>query len=138
MARSDGSVIIDTRMNTDGFGKGVKSMKGQINGLSGAVGKLGGVIAAAFAVKEIIRFGKESLKLGSDLQEVQNVVDVTFTAMNEQVNEFAKNAAETAGLSETMAKRYAGTFGAMAKAFGQQFMENVNLNEVASDLPEVS
>ena len=27
---------------------------------------------------------------------------------------------------------------AMAKAFGQQFMENVNLNEVASDLPEVS
>ena len=27
---------------------------------------------------------------------------------------------------------------AMAKAFGKQFMENVNLNEVASDLPEVS
>lgn len=27
---------------------------------------------------------------------------------------------------------------AMAKAFGQQFMENVNLNEMASDLPEVS
>ena len=134
MARSDGSVIINTRMNTDGFGKGVKSMKGQINGLSGAVGKLGGVIAAAFAVKEIIRFGKESLKLGSDLQEVQNVVDVTFTTMNEQVNEFAKNAAETAGLSETMAKRYAGTFGAMAKAFGFAESESYNMATALTQL----
>lgn len=134
MARSDGSVIIDTRMNTDGFGKGVKSMKGQINGLSGAVGKLGGVIAAAFAVKEIIRFGKESLRLGSDLQEVQNVVDVTFTTMNEQVNEFAKNAAETAGLSETMAKRYAGTFGAMAKAFGFAESESYNMATALTQL----
>lgn len=134
MARSDGSVIIDTRMNTDGFGKGVKTMKGQINGLSGAVGKLGGVIAAAFAVKEIIRFGKESLKLGSDLQEVQNVVDVTFTTMNEQVNEFAKNAAETAGLSETMAKRYAGTFGAMAKAFGFAESESYNMATALTQL----
>lgn len=134
MARSDGSVIIDTRMNTDGFGTGVKSMKGQIKGLSGAVGKLGGVISAAFAVKKIIRFGKESLKLGSDLQEVQNVVDVTFTTMNDAVNEFAKNAAETAGLSETMAKRYAGTFGAMAKAFGFAESESYDMATALTQL----
>ena len=38
--------------------------------------------------------------------------------MNEQVNNFAQNAVFQFGLSETMAKQYTGTFGAMAKASG--------------------
>lgn len=116
--RADGSVIIDTKLDTGGFSKGANNLKQQFSGLGAAMKKFGGIIAAVFSVKEIIAFGKEAINLGSDLQEVQNVVDVTFTTMNEQVNEFAKNAAATAGLSETMAKRYTGTFGAMAKSFG--------------------
>ena len=116
--RSDGSVIIDTKVNTGGFEKGANNLKQQFGALGGALKKFGGIIAAVFSVKAIIAFGKEAIQLGSDLQEVQNVVDVTFTTMNEQVNAFARNAAASAGLSETMAKRYAGTFGAMAKSFG--------------------
>ena len=122
MARSDGTVYINTLVDTKGFGKGMNGIKSQMGGLSGAVGKLGIAIAAAFSVKALINFSKEAIKLGSDLQEVQNVVDVTFATMSEDVNEFAKGAAEAAGLSETMAKRYMGTFGAMSKAFG--FMED--------------
>lgn len=80
--------------------------------------KVGSAFAAAFAVKKIVDFGKECLDLGSDLQEVQNVVNVTFPQMTAQVDQFAKSAAQSFGLSETMAKRYTGTFGAMAKAFG--------------------
>lgn len=64
------------------------------------------------------QFGKECVELGSNLAEVQNVVDVTFTTMSDKVNEFAKNAMTSAGLSETMAKQYVGTFGAMSKSFG--------------------
>lgn len=114
---ADGSIIIDTRINTQGFGKGAANLKGQFASLGTSMKKLGGMIAAAFSVKVLIDFGKQALELGSNLQEVQNVVDVTFTTMNEQVNEFAQNAAKTAGLSETMAKQYSGTFGAMAKSF---------------------
>lgn len=138
MAKSDGSVIIDTRMDTGGFGKGVKTMQSRVNGLTGAVNKLGVAIGAAFAVKKIIQFGKEAIELGSDLQEVQNVVDVTFTTMSEKVNEFAKGAAEAAGLSETMAKKYVGTFGAMAKAFGfaegEAFNMSTSLTQLAGDV----
>lgn len=118
MAKSDGSVIIDTRMDTKGFGKGVHSMQKKVGGLTGAVEKLGLAIGAAFSVVKLVQFGKEAIDLGSDLQEVQNVVDVTFTTMNEAVNEFARNAAETAGLSETMAKKYIGLFGTMSRQFG--------------------
>lgn len=85
---------------------------------SGLLKKIGTAFAAAFAVKKLADFGKQCIELGSDLAEVQNVVDVTFPHMAAQVDAFAKSAAQNFGLSETMAKRYTGTFGAMAKAFG--------------------
>lgn len=88
------------------------------NTLGGAFKKIGGIVAAAFAVTKIVQFGKECLDLGSDLTEVQNVVDVSFPKMTGQVDNFAKNAATQFGLSETMAKKFTGTFGAMSKAFG--------------------
>lgn len=115
---ADGSVIIDTRMDTTGVRNGVSAIKQSFNGLGGAVKKIGLLIGGAFAVGKLAQFGKECVELGSDLTEVQNVVDVTFTTMSDKVNEFAKNAMTSAGLSETMAKRYVGTFGAMSKSFG--------------------
>lgn len=90
----------------------------QLEGISSMVKKAGVGFAAAFGTKKIIDFGKQCLELGSDLAEVQNVVDVTFPGMTAQVDKFAKSAAQSFGLSETMAKQYTGTFGAMAKAFG--------------------
>lgn len=115
---ADGSVIIDTRMDTTGVQNGVSAIKQSFNGLGSAVKKIGLLIGGAFAVGKLVQFGKECVELGSDLTEVQNVVDVTFTTMSDKVNEFAKNAMTSAGLSETMAKRYVGTFGAMSKSFG--------------------
>lgn len=115
---ADGSVIIDTRMDTTGVRNGVSAIKQSFNGLGSAVKKIGLLIGGAFAVGKLVQFGKECVELGSDLTEVQNVVDVTFTTMSDKVNEFAKNAMTSAGLSETMAKRYVGTFGAMSKSFG--------------------
>jgi hypothetical protein len=115
---ADGSVIIDTRMDTTGVQNGVSAIKQSFNGLGSAVKKIGLLIGGAFAVGKLVQFGKECVELGSDLAEVQNVVDVTFTTMSDKVNEFAKNAMTSAGLSETMAKQYVGTFGAMSKSFG--------------------
>ena len=115
---ADGSVIIDTRMDTTGVRNGVSAIKQSFNGLGSAVKKIGLLIGGAFAVGKLAQFGKECVELGSDLAEVQNVVDVTFTTMSDKVNEFAKNAMTSAGLSETMAKQYVGTFGAMSKSFG--------------------
>lgn len=90
----------------------------QLEGITGMAKKAGMALGAAFGVKKIVDFGKRCLELGSDLAEVQNVVDVTFPGMTTRVDKFAKSAVQSFGLSETMAKRYAGTFGAMAKAFG--------------------
>ena len=116
--KTDGTVYINTEIDSNGFNSGVKSMQSGIGNLSKSLKKLGIVIGSVFAIRELVQFGKEAVNLGSDLQEVQNVVDVTFTKMSDKVDDFARNAAKSAGLSETMAKRYVGTFGAMAKSFG--------------------
>lgn len=92
------------------------------SGIFSAVKKIGSVIGGFYIGRKLIDFGKESIELGSDLEEAQNVVDSVFTTMSDKVNDFAKNAAVSAGLSETMAKQYAGAFGAMSKSFG--FAEN--------------
>lgn len=115
---ADGSIIIDTRINSNGMRRGVNEVESAMRRLGGVVKKIGILIAGAFAVKGLVDFGKECLRLGSDLEEVQNVVDVTFPHMTDRVNEFARSAADAFGLSETMAKKYVGTFGAMAKSFG--------------------
>lgn len=114
-AESVGQIGLDLVVNQNQFDR-------QMRGITNIASKAGKVLAGAFAIKKIAEFTSACLDLGSDLAEVQNVVDVTFTKMNEQVNNFAQNAAFQFGLSETMAKKYTGTFGAMAKAFG--FAEN--------------
>ena len=100
--------------------------------------KAGKILAGAFAIKKITEFTSACLDLGSDLAEVQNVVDVTFSKMNEQVNNFAQNAVFQFGLSETMAKQYTGTFGAMAKAFGfvesEAYAMSTTLTGLAGDV----
>lgn len=118
MAQYDGSIRINTLLNTSGLRRGEGEIRGSMSRISDAAKKMTAVIASAFALRKVVQFGKEMLDLGSDLQEVQNVVDVTFTTMSDKVDKFAKNAAVSAGLSETMAKKYVGTFGAMSKSFG--------------------
>lgn len=135
---ADGSVIIDTRMDTSGVQNGVSAIKKSFNGLGSVVKKVGLLIGGVFAAKKLVEFGKECLDLGSDLAEVQNVVDVTFTTLSDKVNDFAKAAMASAGLSETMAKQYVGTFGAMAKSFGfteqQAYDMSTQLTQLTGDV----
>ncbi len=110
-ATSVGEIGLDLVVNQKKFHK-------QMSGVMNLAKKTGVALAAAFGVKKLADFGKQCLELGSDLQEVQNVVDVTFPSMTAQVDKFAKSAAGSFGLSETMAKKFTGTFGAMAESFG--------------------
>lgn len=72
--KTDGSITIDTKLNTDGMTRGVSEIKSSMNNLGGIVKKIGVTIAGAFAVKTLIKFGQECLRLGSDLADRKSVV----------------------------------------------------------------
>lgn len=131
---ADGSIIIDTRVNTDGVESGLKNMNGLFNKLIASAGKLGKILASVFAIRQIVAFSKECIALGSDLAEVQNVVDVTFGNMSEQVNSWAKEAAEKFGLSELAAKQYSSTIGAMFKSMGVGGQELTDMSKKVAEL----
>ena len=119
MSGSLGKVSLDLETNYSGFQSQLKGIAGNATGMvSKAFGKLGGIVAGAFAVKKLIDFGKASINLASDLAEVQNVVDVVFGESSQQINNFAKNALTAYGLSELSAKQYSSTMGAMLKSMG--------------------
>lgn len=111
IGQSDGSIILSTKVDTSGINKGMNSIKGTI-------GKIGAAIGVAFGVSSLVNFGKAAVNLASDLQEVQNVVDVAFGDMSYKAEEFAKSAIENFGISELSAKRTASTYMAMAKGMG--------------------
>ena len=90
----------------------------QVGKISSAFSKIGRVVGLALSVTAIISFGKSCIELGSNLAEVQNVVDVTFGAMSQTINQFSRDALEQFGISETSAKKYTSTLGAMLKSMG--------------------
>lgn len=87
-------------------------------GFDNAAGKLISTLARLVSIGAIVRFGKQCIDAASDLQEVANVMNVTFGDSAVIVDRWAKTQAASFGLSETAAKRYIGTYGTMATQFG--------------------
>ena len=108
---SAGAISVDVRANTRPF-------EGQMRGLGGLANSIMGKLLAGVSIAALGAFAKSCTEVASDLIEVQNVVDVTFRSMSASVDAWAKDAIDSYGLSETMAKQYVGTFGSMAEAFG--------------------
>ena len=96
-------------------GEGIKGMLK--NAFSFATGTLladAGQKVAQFALD----FAKESISIASNIQEVQNVVDVTFGDAASRIETWADSARTQFGLTELQAKEYASTIGAMFKSMG--------------------
>lgn len=113
------------------------AVKSHTDKMKNMFGGLGTIIKGAFAViglTSVIAFGKSCIDLGSDLAEVQNVVDVTFGDLSDKADAFAENAMDAYGLSETVAKQYMGTSGAMAKAFGFEPEDALAMSEAITGL----
>lgn len=132
MARqADGSIVIDTRIDQAGLKKGISGISTSLKGIT----KL---VAAAFSVKVIYNFTKACIQAASDLEEVQNVVDTVFGESSAIIDNFAKNAVKSLGLSELSAKKYASTMGAMLKSMKlsdkQVLVMSQNMTALAGDM----
>lgn len=136
MSTNVGAIDMELLLNSNPFNQGIKNAGNTIqnSGIEGSLKKIGKLAVAAFSVKAIVNFTKECLKLGSDLAEVQNVVDVTFGNLNSEVDNFAQNAIDKFGLGQTITKKYVGTFGAMAKAFNFNNKEALAMSETLTGL----
>lgn len=136
MSTNVAAVDFELLLNSNKFNQGIKTAGNTIqkSGIQNSLKSIGKAAIAAFSVKAVVDFTKSCLELGSNLTEVQNVVDVTFGNLNTQVNEFAKNAIDQFGLGQTVTKKYVGTFGAMAKAFDFNNQAALEMSETLTGL----
>lgn len=133
-----GKIKLNLSLNDKGFHRQMKAATKAVDGLGVSFKKLAGIAAGALSVKALVDFSKSCLELGSNLSEVQNVVDTVFPNMSSQANEWAKSALKSFGMSETVAKNYMSTLGGMSKAFGyteeEAFEQAKALTALAGDM----
>lgn len=99
---------------------------------SGMLKKITAGISAAAIGKALLNIGKDAIQAASDLEEVQNVVDVTFgEAGAAKIESWAQKAGQQFGLTETQAKKFTSTLGAMMKSAG---MSGEQVTEMSTDL----
>ena len=109
-----------------------KAAKESTDGISNNFGGMLKKIVAGFSAVKIgqalLRIGKDALNAASDLEEVQNVVDVTFGDGAAKIESWSKTAGAQFGLTETQAKKFASTMGAMMKSSGLAGDQIVNMS----------
>lgn len=91
--------------------------------------KLKGYVAGFLSLRTAFSILKQGIEYASDLAEVQNVVDVTFSDAADSVSEWCQNTLTAYGLNEATAKQYVGTMGAMLKSSGVAEDSIVSLSE---------
>lgn len=124
---ADGCLNFDTNINSEGFEKGLKSLSDMVGDIKPKLKSLAMAVTAAFSVKKLVDFGRQSIETASDLAEVQNVVDTAFGESKQKMEDFADTAVKTYGISKLTAKQTGSNFMAMAAGMGLA-------NDSASDM----
>lgn len=139
---ADEKIVIEIDMDTSGFEKKAEKLKK-------AAGNTGEDIWEAFNAKfgksflkgafsGLIDLGSAAIESASNLEKVQNALDVTFGDDAGRVEAWAASAREQFGLTELQAKQYTSTLGAMLKGMdmsGPQMLEmSTGLAGLAADM----
>ena len=142
LASAGGRVNTATKTITSAFsklssvaGKTLNVIKSAGSGISSALQRIGnsggGINKVQFGLSNLLKtavgfrvgqglldFGKSMFTIGSDITEVENVVNVAFGGMADKAYEFAQTAKEQFGLSELSALKYSGTMMAILNSSG--------------------
>lgn len=102
-----------------------------IRGVTSGLLALGGVAG-------LIMLGKQAVSTSSQLEEIQNVVDVVFNGMSNDIENFSTTLASAFGESELQAKKFTSTFGSMFSSVGvtsdKILVMSENMSALAGDM----
>ena len=144
---ADGQVVFEINGDAKGINQTVKQVTSNIqseskkwdqaagdstgkieDAFSKMAGSIVGSLTAAGIGAILLNWGKAAVDAASDLSEVQNVVDTVFGEGARTIDTWAKNAGQQFGLTETQAKKFTSTIGAMMKSSGLAGNEIVNMS----------
>lgn len=126
MPAYDGSIKIDTHIDTDNANKGFNSIGYSMKSLEKGLSKIGSKLATIFGVTAIIRFSNEASQMATNTEaSVQRLVDIYGEASN-AVGDFIDSSARALGMSKSAAASYASVYGNLFSVWADQ-ATNANL-----------
>lgn len=147
MPVSVGTAYVDIKPDLSGFGRDLDAGVGKASSdagekaggaLSGGFKKAATAIGGYFAATEVAGFLKDSIGAASDLGESMSKVNVVFGDGAGRIQEFAKTAASSLGMSRQAALEATGTLGNLFSSMGLGKKETADLStsmvSLASDL----
>lgn len=127
MAQYDGSIRINTLLNTMGLRRGESEIRGSMGRISNAARKMAAVIASAFAVGKIVQFGKEALEAASDFEAMEAQFSQVFGELEDVAAKSLSSIAEQAGITEERMKSSYTKIAAFAKTTGMDTASSLEL-----------
>ena len=142
MAFNSRSINFKAGLDTRGVATGVQQIQGHMGKLSKDVnrikrsfGGLGTAIVGAFAIDKITGFAKTTVNAASDLNETIGKTQQIFGNTSYEIENFAKVASSSLGLSQRAAMDGASTFAVFGKAAG---LTGSELTKFSTDLVKLS
>ncbi len=122
----DGSIRINTKVDSSGFNQGVNSLSKGIKSITNSFSALGGMIATVFSVTAIWNFSKEAGQMATSTEaSVQRLIDI-YGQASDKVGDFIDSNARALGMSKSAAASYASVYGNLFSVWADQ-ATNANL-----------
>lgn len=131
MARYDGSIRINTNINTDGIRRGESSIRGSMGRISNSAKNMMAVLASAFVVGKVAQFGKEILDAASNFEAMESQFSQVFGELESVASESLSKVAGQAGIMEDRMKASFTKIAAFAKTTGMNTADSLALSERA-------
>lgn len=119
------SLARSAKSSMDGFFSSLKLGNSGINSISAGIKTMIASMLGFQGIVKLFNLGKQAITWGSDITELENVVDVAFgnlgknfTDLSGKIYEFAQDSQQQYGISEIAARRYTGTLMSMFNSSG--------------------
>jgi len=136
---ADGSIIIDTKIDTTGLDKQLSNLKKSISNTTDSLNNLTSKALIGFAALGAAI--TPAIKLASDLNESANAAKVVFGDATETITEFGKVAQKQAGLTSAEFNQMAAQIGAglinAGQAQDKAAKQSVELTKRAADMASI-
>ena len=118
--KADGSIIINTRIDSSGIKNGAKNIKSAIFDTNSVMAGLAKKVAAAFSVAAILNFSKQSSEAATQTEaNIQRIVDI-FGSASQEISGFIDANARAIGMSKSAAAGFSSVYGNLFSAWADQ------------------
>ncbi len=131
MAQYDGSIRINTNINTDGIRRGESSIRGSMKRILSSAKSMTVALASAFVVGKVAQFGKEILDAASNFEAMESQFSQVFGELESAASASLSKIADDTGILTDRMKSSFTKIAAFAKTTGMNTASSLKLSERA-------